>query len=121
MKRDAPKSKPVDAQGPKKRAIKKTTKVRAMFGSLSPCSASLSRQLRAFSVQLGRKELQDLFRMLSGGAPHVRVDALRRGARTLGLHDLSPEDCHDMLALFSKNGEPAISQDEFMELMELCK
>jgi hypothetical protein len=71
-----------------------------------------------FTLKLGRDELVSLFKALSESSSCLRVDALSRAARRMGLQEWDREDCLDMLKLFSSNGDAALTLDEFLALCE---
>jgi hypothetical protein len=118
MKENPPaKAKPKASPSKRGAVGKKATKACLRFAS----SCEPIRLLDSFLMflqKLGREELVSLFKALSESSGNLRVDALSRAARRMGLQEWDREDCLDMLKLFSSNGDAALTLDEFLALFE---
>ena len=71
----------------------------------------------AVPFQLGRNELQALFKVLAGcGRAQITPESLQNACRRLGIEDVDADEATDMLALFGSTDRPLLTADEFEDL-----
>ena len=71
----------------------------------------------AVPFQLGRNELQALFKVLAGcGRAQITLESLQNACRRLGIEDVGADEATDMLALFGSTDRPLLTADEFEDL-----